>query len=98
CIPCLSTYARYLPLGEIDPLVTGFSEELIVSCRNLMSGAVWADGGWRFASHKNAVTINSAKTRAEAGIHLRAGFPRSISTFKVARSARVPVATSMLSC
>src|ERR1700751_2137867 len=43
CIPCLSTNARYLPSGEMEPNRTGFSDELIVSGRNLIAGEE-ADG------------------------------------------------------
>ena len=37
-IPFMSVYARYLPSGEIAPLVTRLSVELLVSCRSFRSG------------------------------------------------------------
>src|SRR5437870_12734045 len=40
CIPLKSVYARYFPSGEIAPVFTRISEELVVSCRSLRSGRV----------------------------------------------------------
>src|SRR6266699_6577322 len=87
-IPVVSADARYLPSGEIAPLVTRLSMELVVSCRSFRSGTAEAGVG-RLASQKIALATNN--TAAAIAIFLQR-VPRSVgsrSRFKLSKSARI---------
>src|SRR6266446_1984202 len=89
CIPSLSVYARYLPSGEIVPVFTVLSRELLVSCLSFNSNGGFLAADWRLAYQRATPAMNSRTTTAAAISRHRAGCFGSISRFKTSRSVRI---------
>src|SRR5260370_5588548 len=89
CIPSLSVYARYLPSGEIVPVFTVFSMELVVSCRSFNSNGGFLAADWRLANQRAALTTSSTTTVAAAISHHRARCCGAISRFKPSKFVRI---------
>src|SRR5260370_39157780 len=66
CMPLVSLNAKYLPSGEIAPLFTGLSEELMVSCRSFRSGRGGYVGERCLAYHRNADPISKIEAAHKA--------------------------------
>jgi len=70
-MPLVSLNAKYLPSGEIAPLFTGLSEELMVSCRSFRSGRGGYVGEPCLAYHRNADPISKIEAAHRAhGVRL----------------------------
>src|SRR5260370_3963191 len=85
-IPFASQYAKYLPSGEIPPLVPRFSKEFVVSCRNFNSAGRFLRPEVRLANQKAPLVMSSMTTLA-ADISLqRTPCLNSLSRFGCSRA------------
>src|SRR5713226_517285 len=86
--PFVSQYAKYLPLGEISPVRTRFSNELFVSCRNFGSRGDSPERGRTLPNQKPALAISSPAPPPPTITHLGAECFGCNTRFSASRSVR----------